>query len=260
MIRHKYETTTTGTGNLTVTVPIGFSSDVSTVRTPHGTEYGGAQVYPYVLVDGNGTDWEHGYGVLATSTFTRTTVVESTNAGSAINLSANTHTVFVEESSVAGTTAFLTLNMALAGGPIATGVTETVTLSSLNTYQSASHWPGYSAPTLPATSLNLSSILPYHKGYRITMYIGVEGTVDGHVRFRLSGDGNYVSAMYTHTVITHATDPTYAVITTPVIDGRCPFNSSTNDNLYPGALYLLMDNQSSANANMSGTFRVDYRF
>lgn len=57
----------------------------------------GARV-PYVILDGDGAAWERGMGTLtygAPDTLSRAHVISSSNAGSLITLSANTHQVFV---------------------------------------------------------------------------------------------------------------------------------------------------------------------
>lgn len=88
--RVKETTTTTGTGTLTLAGAVtGFQGFVAGV--------GDGQVVEYVLEDANGTAWEHGLGTItdaASDTLSRTTILASSNAGSAINLSAGTHTVY----------------------------------------------------------------------------------------------------------------------------------------------------------------------
>ena len=88
--RVKETTTTTGTGDITTA---GAVSGFITINTGIGQN-----IYTsYVLVDANGTAWETGTGYLSTATnFKRTTVYQSTNSNNAINLSAGTHTIFVD--------------------------------------------------------------------------------------------------------------------------------------------------------------------
>lgn len=86
--RIKDTTTTTGTGTLTLAnaAPTGF-------RT-FGTAYG-ADASVYYTIDG-GSEWEVGLGTYTHSgtTLSRTTVIASSNAGSAVNFSAGTKQVF----------------------------------------------------------------------------------------------------------------------------------------------------------------------
>jgi len=86
--RIKDTTTTTGTGTLTLagSAPTGF-------RT-FGAAYG-ADATVYYTIDG-GAEWEVGVGTYTHSgtTLARTTIIASSNAGSAVNLSAGTKTVF----------------------------------------------------------------------------------------------------------------------------------------------------------------------
>lgn len=86
--RIKDTSTTTGTGTLTLanSAPTGF-------RT-FGTAYG-ADATVYYTIDG-GSEWEVGIGTYTHSgtTLSRTTIIASSNSGSAVDLSAGTKTVF----------------------------------------------------------------------------------------------------------------------------------------------------------------------
>lgn len=88
--RVKETTTTTGTGALSlagaVTNFIAFSAALSDGDTTY-----------YAIVDNTNDDFEVGLGTYASAgnTLTRTTVLASSNAGSAVNLSAGTKDVFV---------------------------------------------------------------------------------------------------------------------------------------------------------------------
>jgi hypothetical protein len=88
--RAKETTTTTGTGDITTA---GAVAQFQTINTAIGQN-----VYcSYVLVDADGVDWETGTGYLsAATTFKRTFVRTSTNGNAAINLSAGTHTIFID--------------------------------------------------------------------------------------------------------------------------------------------------------------------
>lgn len=86
--RVKETSTTTGTGNVTLA---GAVTQFQTFNTAFGTNV----YFYYCIVDGNGTAWEVGRGYLsASTTLVRSVVLASTNSNAAINLSANTHTVF----------------------------------------------------------------------------------------------------------------------------------------------------------------------
>lgn len=88
--RVKETTTTTGTGALSLggaeTNYVAFSSALADADTTY-----------YAIVDYTNNDWEVGLGTYASAgnTLTRTTVLASTNAGSAVNLSAGTKDVFI---------------------------------------------------------------------------------------------------------------------------------------------------------------------
>jgi hypothetical protein len=81
-------TTTTGTGNLTLA---GASTGFRSFNAAFGT---GVPCW-YAIDSDGGAEWEVGVGQLSSSTvFVRTTVLASSNAGSAVNLSAGTKRVF----------------------------------------------------------------------------------------------------------------------------------------------------------------------
>ena len=87
--RVRETTTTTGTGTLTLAGAVTGYQAFSTV--------GDGQTCQYVLVDANGTGWETGIGTYTASgtTLARTTITASSAGGSAITLSAGTHSVFL---------------------------------------------------------------------------------------------------------------------------------------------------------------------
>jgi hypothetical protein len=85
--RVKDTSTTTGTGNLTLsgTAPTGYQSFNTAFST--NTKF-------YYVIDG-GAEWEVGCGYLsAATTLVRQTIHASSNSNSAVNFSAGTKTVF----------------------------------------------------------------------------------------------------------------------------------------------------------------------
>lgn len=88
--RVKETTTTTGTGELT---PAGAVAGYETFTSNAAT----GDVFRYVILAANGTDWEYGIGTWDGSHVERTTVLKSTNSDNAISLAAGTHTVFIDE-------------------------------------------------------------------------------------------------------------------------------------------------------------------
>lgn len=81
-------TTTTGTGTLTLA---GASAGFQTFSSAIGN---GNTCY-YAIVGQGTTEWEVGLGTVGAGTLARNTVLESSNSGSLVNLSAGTKTVFV---------------------------------------------------------------------------------------------------------------------------------------------------------------------
>ena len=92
--RVKETSTTTGTGAFTLSGAMtGFRTFASVCAVGDTCRYG------IQGVDGSGVptgEWEVGYGTYsATGTLTRTTVVDSSNSGSAVNFSAGTKQVWI---------------------------------------------------------------------------------------------------------------------------------------------------------------------
>jgi hypothetical protein len=79
-------TTTTGTGTLTLDgAVVGFQTFSSAIGNGNTTYY--------AIFTSGGSEWEVGIGTVAAGTLARTTVLESSNAGSLVNLSAGTKNV-----------------------------------------------------------------------------------------------------------------------------------------------------------------------
>lgn len=83
--RVRETSTTTGTGTLTL------AGAVSGFQT-FSTAIGNTNTCYYTIV--NGSEWEVGLGTVAAGTLARTTILKSSNAGSAVNFSAGTKDVF----------------------------------------------------------------------------------------------------------------------------------------------------------------------
>ena len=87
--RVKETTTTTGTGTLTLAgAATGFQSF---------SVIGNGNITYYAISSASGSEWEVGIGTYTSSgtTLARTTILTSSNSGSAVNLSAGTKDVFV---------------------------------------------------------------------------------------------------------------------------------------------------------------------
>jgi hypothetical protein len=130
--RVKETTTTTGTGTLTLAgAATGFQSF---------SVIGNANTTYYAISSSGGSEFEIGIGTYTSSgtTLARTTILASSNAGSAVNLSAGTKDVFVVypagksvnldasgNATALGTVVSATLTNA-TGLPLTTGVTGTL--------------------------------------------------------------------------------------------------------------------------------------
>ena len=88
--RVKETTTTTGTGTINLAgASTGFQTFVAGVGNGNTTFY--------AIEDGNGSGWEVGIGTVTDAspdTLARTTILASSNSGSAITLTSSTHAVF----------------------------------------------------------------------------------------------------------------------------------------------------------------------
>lgn len=188
MNRVKFTTTTTGTGNLSLTVVPGFQTDTNARFRrdwPSGNNY-----VMYVLLDANGTDWEHGYAQCDGSTLTRSggtaTIFESTNSDSQISLSAGIHTVLITQAGIEG----IILQFALDTNSTGKSVTATTYNSAiswtshnaneLSGYNNINGWPGVTLPTLTYSDFYPSDVVPYAKAWRahLTAYCTAGATGD----------------------------------------------------------------------------------
>lgn len=109
--RCKETTTTTGTGALTLA---GAVSQYQSFATAFGSS---ATKVQYAIVGQTGTEWETGIGTFnGTSTLTRDTVLQSSNANAVVNLSAGTKDVFCTWLSEMSDNAMIGNQYAIANG------------------------------------------------------------------------------------------------------------------------------------------------
>lgn len=87
--RVRETTTTTGTGNLTLAGAVSKFRTFASVLSTGDTTY-------YSIVEQTGTAWEVGIGTFTSpSTLARTTILSSSNGGSAVDFAAGTKDVFI---------------------------------------------------------------------------------------------------------------------------------------------------------------------
>lgn len=259
-VRHKFESTATGTGSpITVSTPSGYSNDITTVRPVTMASYGGfARLYSYVILDANGTDWEHGYGRVSGTNFYRHEIIESTNAGSAINLSgAGTHTILVPEQALTAIKAPL-----IVTGSLTTSTGGNVSFSGVSTNNDGiTEFPGYTAPaSFPGTGLDLNSVIKFAKSYKITAYVTANGAEDTTATCVIKGDGNYWDWIVANTMPVANGANTYATFSSPAIDVNCPFSTSTNVGIFPGSIYFYISHGGALSCDYDVDLYVDYYF
>ena len=158
--RVRETSTTTGTGTFTLAGAVSgfqtFSSAIGNTNTTYYTIIGG-------------TEWETGLGTVAAGTLARTTVLESSNAGSAVNFSAGTKDVFgtypaskalykdASDNAIGlGTVAATTTLTSAVGLPLSTGVTGTLPIANGGT--------GTTSTTFTNLTTNVTGTLPVANG------------------------------------------------------------------------------------------------
>ena len=155
--RVKETTTTAGTGTVTLLgASLGFQSFAAV---------GNANTTYYCIAGQTTNEWEVGVGTYASSgtTLARTTVLSSSNAGSAVNFSAGTKDVFVvyPASTIVNTALGTALNATNAASATAAGkVNNALTAGTGVSYSSGTTYDGSAAITLSigqavATSSNV---------------------------------------------------------------------------------------------------------
>jgi hypothetical protein len=159
--RVKETTTSTGTGAITLAGAQANFVAFSAVLSDGDTTF-------YAIVDNNNLAWEVGVGTYASAgnTITRTTVLASSNAGSAVNFSAGTKDVFV--TNPATQAVYLDANDKIAGNQTFSG---TVTLN-------ADPASGLQAATKQYVDTIAAAGLHYHDPVRVEKEGNLTATYD----------------------------------------------------------------------------------
>ena len=157
--RVKETTTTTGTGAITLAGAVSNFQTFTSVLSNADTTY-------YAIIDDTNNEFEVGLGTFASSgtTLTRTTILESSNSGSAVNLGTGTKQVFMTypaEKSV-----FLDANnhVELTGGAISLKNAGSQSRIDFYCESSNAHYARLQAPAHSDFSGNVTITLPATTG------------------------------------------------------------------------------------------------
>ena len=190
--RVKETTTTTGTGTINLA---GAMSGFQTFVAGAGD---GSTTY-YAIEDANGSGWEVGLGTVtdaSTDTLARTTILASSNSGSAITLTSGTHTVFVTYP--ASKAVFLDANNNL--NPVSvpyTTITGDATVTTANVVVFANATSGQIDITLYAATSNGGKTLTIKKtdssANDVVITRAGSETIDGGTSFTLIHNGEAVT-------------------------------------------------------------------
>jgi hypothetical protein len=205
-------TTTTGTGTVTLAGALTGYQSFSAIGNGNTTYY--------CITDG--TNWETGIGTYTSSgtTLSRTTVLESSNAGSLVNFSAGTKNVFVtypaSQATLLDATQTLT-NKTIQGGAISSGTAVTLTTQATVDFTSLPSW--------------VKRVTVMFNG------VSLSGTDQPIIQLGYGGTPTYVTSGYSGGSQSLSTIPTSAV--TAASTGF-PLQSFTAANLLVGVMTLVL--------------------
>lgn len=201
MNRVKYTTTSTGTGDLTLTVADGFvghsASGSSILVAPF------LDVVFYYIVSEDGIDWEYGTctidqsganDILERSSSGYAGVLQSTNSDNAINLPAGTHTVFLSRGAAEGELRSECLIRTASFWETTTTVAASGSASLVWTSTYAGHDPfeGFVRPGRPimtefspAYTVNPRQWAPFARAFKLQLWVepDTSGSFKGRIEF-----------------------------------------------------------------------------
>lgn len=227
MNRVKYTSTTTGTGALTLSVVTQFQGEPASINT-----FAGADAVIYTIIDGDGTDWETGYGTISGTTLTRSAVFESTNADALVSLSANTHTVLISRSFYEGHT--ITASFIPATTGVVTFSTSTTDITWAQEGQNANSsiidgdddCPGQAGGAIATLCANPKAEIPYCRGYSLHMRAYVDTTQASDfwaLEIDTEGFGTPIAQAWAP-----ITTGYYLSVTSPIIEAKNPFTGTSD--------------------------------
>lgn len=172
--RVKETTTTTGTGTLTLAGAVaGFRTFLAALTD--------GDLVPYVIEASNAADWETGIGTYSAGTLARTTVTASSNAGSALDLAAGTHTVYL--GMIARSARDIDYIV-----PVSITTTTALTAAAIGRHHVCTGTTADYTVSLPTSGLAVGDLLSLEMSSALTKMVtldaGVSATIDGE-RYRI---------------------------------------------------------------------------
>lgn len=260
MNRVKYESVTTGTLDLTLTVVTGFQ-DVSASVNPYPV----TGAVTYMILDADTVNWEKGYGVITGTTLARAdaNVFESTNANNRISLSSGTHTVLINRGFYEG---FIIVSAYEPSAPLTfLTASSSITFAAVGVHpvnsqpiDGVSYAPGKASGSVATIVGDPESELPYCRGYRLTL-TGSCDTVSAGNHWGLGIDpnnfsvpplvANYAPLIGTDTVVS---------VTTPMIENRNPWGGANGAYLPFGTFVYNAYNTSGSNITVNPMLFIEW--
>lgn len=161
MIRVKYTSTATGTGDIPVSVAAGFEDVATYLISPPYNTVSANPSFQYMLLDANETDWEFGIGFISGGYLYRSFIQSSTNSNAAINLTSGTHTIILPEGGLENRIA--TSRMQATASPTAGGSAAFSFSGFLDSVDNVYDIPNTTAPTF-STNYPMTGV-PFYRAF-----------------------------------------------------------------------------------------------
>jgi hypothetical protein len=206
--------TTTGTGNFTLAGAVtGYQTFASVLATADTTYY--------TIADQGGANWEVGLGTFTSpSTLARTTILSSSNAGSAVNFAAGTKAVFITypagRSVLSNSSGVVPVNV---GGTGAATLTANNVILGNGTSAVQFVAPGTNGNVLTSNGTTWASVTPSSSYYSRTAFTATAGQTTFTVSYTVGAIQVFVNG-----ILLNASDYTATNGTSVVLASACNLN------------------------------------